>query len=103
MLRYLTEFATPLHTAVHWVPFQWSTVKEEDYRSLKVILSYAPVVQPPNCSQPFHVLVDASDMAIENGLMQRTPPSWYRTFYYAGPRFSISEKNYSTTERDAPT
>ena len=29
MLRYLAEFATPLHAAVHRVPFQFSTIKEE--------------------------------------------------------------------------
>ena len=63
------EFTTPLHTAVNGIPFQWSTVEEEAYRSLKVMLTHASVVQVPDWSQPFHVFVDVSDMAIGSALM----------------------------------
>ena len=76
MLRHLADFATPLHAAVHRLPFQWSSI-EEAYQSLKLMLSHAPVVQPPNWSQPFHVFVDALDIAIKSALMQCTPPNWY--------------------------
>ena len=82
MLRYLPEFATPLHAAIHQAPFKWFTVEEEAYRSLKVMLSHGRVVQPLHWSQPFHVFVDASDMAIGGALMQRTLPNWYRPLYY---------------------
>ena len=64
MLRHLADFATPLHAAVHRLPFQWSSIEEEAYQSLKLMLSHAPVVQPPDWSEPFHVFVDASDIAI---------------------------------------
>ena len=101
MLWYLAEFATPLHTVVHRVPFQWSTTKEAAYRSLKVMLSHALVVQPLDWSQPFHVFVDASDVAIGSALMQRTPPNWYRPVYYASQRLLAAKKNYLSMEREA--
>ena len=101
MLRDLVEFATPLHAAVHRIPFRWTETKDEAYKSLKVMLLYAPVVQPPDWSQPFHVFVDASDLANGSVLMQCTPPIWYRLVYYASCRLSAAEKNYSTTEHKA--
>ena len=33
--------------------------------------------------------------------MQCTPPIWYQPVYYASRRLSTTEKNYSTTEREA--
>ena len=57
------------------------------------MLSHAPVVQPPVWSEPFHVFMDASDMAIGSALMQCTPPTWYRPVYYASRRLSTAEKN----------
>ena len=82
MLRYLADFATPLHAAVHRTPFQWTDTEEKAYNALKIMLSQAPVVQPPNWAQPFHVFVDASDIAIGSALMQLTTPNWYRPVYY---------------------
>ena len=61
MLRHLADFTTLLHAAVHRLPFQWSSIEDEAYKSLRLMLSHAPVVQPPVWSEPFHVFVDASD------------------------------------------
>ena len=69
MLHYLADFATPLHAAVHTVPFRWTKCEDDAYRSLKVMLSHALVVQPPDWTQPFHVFVDASEIAIDIALM----------------------------------
>ena len=69
------EIRNPITRGGTRVPFQWSTIEEEAYKALKVMLSHAPVVQPPDWSQPFHIFVDVSDMAIGNALMQRTPPN----------------------------
>ena len=77
MLRHLANFATPLHTAVHRLPFQWSAIEDKAYQSLKLMLSHAPVVQPSVWLEPFHVFVDASDIAIGSALMQSTPPNRY--------------------------
>ena len=48
MLWYLVDFVTPLHGVVHRVPFRWTIDKDKAYNALKVMLSEAPVVQPPN-------------------------------------------------------
>ena len=65
------------------------------------MLSHALVVQPPDWSQPFHIFIDASDMAIGSVLMQLTEPKWYRPVYYASRKLSKAERNYSTSEREA--
>ena len=65
------------------------------------MLSHTLIVQPPDWSQPFHVFVDASDVAIGSALMHMTPPNWYRPIYYASRRLSAAERNYLTMEREA--
>ena len=101
MLRYLADFATPLHTAVHTVPFRWTEQEDTAYQSLKIMLSHALVVQPLDWTQPFHVFVDASEIAIGSALMHRTPPNWFHPVYDTSRRLSQAEKNYSTTEKEA--
>ena len=85
----------------HRVPFQWTTVEQDAYDCLKKMLTKVPVVQPPDWEKPFHVFVDASDVAIGNALMQLSEPNWYRLVFYAGQKLSMAERNYSTTEREA--
>ena len=65
------------------------------------MLSQAPEVQPLDWKEPFHIFVDASDIAIGSALMQKTPPNWYRPVYYASSRLSTTKRNYSTMEREA--
>ena len=101
MLRYLAYLATPLHVVVHRTPFQWTATEDDTYRALKVLLSQAPIVQPPEWSKEFHVFVDASNIAIGSTLMQLTKPKWYRPIYNASRKLSQAERNYSTTEREA--
>ena len=100
MLQHFADFATPLHAVVHQLPFQWAEPKEKAYQALKVILSQAPVVQPPNWTKDFHVFVDASDIAINGVLMQLTEPKWYRPVYNAIRKLLKAERNYSTAERE---
>ena len=47
MLQYLADFATPLHASVHKTPFKWTEIEEDAYNALKIMLTQAPVVQPP--------------------------------------------------------
>ena len=101
MLQYLANFATPLHVNVHCLPFQWTEQEDTAYQALKVILSQAPIVQPPDWTKDFHVFVDASDITIGSVLMWLTEPRWYRLVYYANWKLSKAEQNYLTTEREA--
>ena len=101
MIRYLADLATPLHAVVHKEPFAWGEAEDKAFRGLKILLSQAPVVQPPAWDKAFHVFVDASEVAIGSVLMQLHEENWYRPVYYASRRLSKAEKNYSTTEREA--
>ena len=58
MLRYLADFATPLHAAVHRTPLKLTTIEEKAYDVLKIILTQAPIVQPPVWGKQFHVFVE---------------------------------------------
>ena len=62
---------------MHRLHFEWTKQEEMAYQALKVTLSHAPVVQPPDWMKGFHVFVDASDIAIGSVLMQLTEPTWY--------------------------
>jgi hypothetical protein len=64
MIRHLADFATPLHAAVHREPFSWTEEEEKAFAALKLLLTRAPMVQPPDWNREFHVFVDASDIAI---------------------------------------
>ena len=65
------------------------------------MLSQAPIVQLPDWTQPLHVFVDASNIAIGSALMQHTTPNWYRPVYYSSRKLSTAERNCSTTEQEA--
>jgi hypothetical protein len=101
MIRRLADFATPLHTAVHREPFTWTEEEEKDFAALKLLLTRAPVVQPPDWDRQFHVFVDASDIAIGRILMQKYEKNWFQPVYYVSRPLSKAERNYSTTEREA--
>jgi hypothetical protein len=101
MIRHLVDFATPLHAAVHREPFSWIEEEEKAFAALKLLLTRAPVVQPPDWNREFHVFVDASDIAIGSVLMQRYDKNWFRPVYYASRCLSKAERNYSTTEQEA--
>ena len=75
MIRYLVDVAIPLHTAVNKTPSQWTTLEQDAYDCLKKMLTKVPVVQPPDWDNPFHVFVDALDVAICNALMQLSEPN----------------------------
>ena len=68
---------------------------------LKVMLSQVLVVQPSYWARPFHVFVDASNIAIGNALMQLTEPNRYRPIYYSSQNLSTIEWNYSMIEWQA--
>ena len=85
----------------HRTPSRWTDTEDAVYEALKVMLSQAPVFQPPDWMRPFHVFVDASNIAIGSALMQHIAPNWYRPVYYSSRKLSATERNYSTTEREA--
>jgi hypothetical protein len=59
MIRHLADFAMPLHAAVHREPFTWAEEEEKAFAALKLLLTRAPVVQPPDWNRELHVFMDA--------------------------------------------
>jgi len=59
----------------------------------------APIMQPPNFSQPFEIMCDASDFAVGAVLYQRVNKISH-VIYYASRTLSDAHKNYSTTEKE---
>ena len=44
MIRYLADFATPLHAVVHKEPFTWTEEEDKAFCSRKILLSQTPIV-----------------------------------------------------------
>ena len=84
-------YHTRMFANVHVRPVNWTytNIRNYAYEALKAMLTQAPVVQSPDWSKPFHVFVDASDIAIGSALMQLTKPSWYRPVYYSSRKLSL--------------
>ncbi len=62
---------------------------------------HAPILQPPNWEEPFHVDVDVSKFCIGLILVQRDSTGKDHPIYYASRQLNPAEKNYSTTKREA--
>ena len=75
-------------------------MEDKAYEALKIMLTQAPVVQPLDWAKPFHVSVDAFDIAIGSPLMQLNEANWYRPVYYTSRKLTTVERNYSTTEHE---
>jgi hypothetical protein len=68
-------------------------------RTLKSVLVSAPIIQPPDWSQPFEIMCDASDYAIGAVLGQRKEGR-VQAVYYASRTLNESQLNYATTEKE---
>ena len=86
------------------VKFDWKEEQQKAFRILQKMMQITPVLQPPDWTPdwtlPFHIFVDASNMAVGAALMQEKQPGWFRPVYYASKMLTDAEKNYSVTERE---
>ena len=71
----------------------------ESFQQLKHALISAPIMQPPNWSQPFEIMCDASDYAIGAVLGQRKDKKLH-AIYYASRTLDEAQINYATTEKE---
>jgi hypothetical protein len=69
------------------------------FRTLKRALITAPIIQPPDWSQPFEIMCDARDYAIGAVLGQRKEGKVH-TIYYASKTLNGAQLNYATTEKE---
>jgi hypothetical protein len=69
------------------------------FRTLKRVLVSAPIIQPPDWSQPFKIMCDASDYAVGAVLGQRKEGRVHAV-YYASKTLKEAQLNYATTEKE---
>jgi hypothetical protein len=69
------------------------------FRTLKSALLSAPIIQPPDWSQPFEIMCDASDYAVGAILGQRKEGRVHAV-YYARKTLNGAQLNYATTEKE---
>lgn len=62
---------------------------------MKKMMVVVLVLQPLEWSLPFHVFVDASNIAVGVVLMQEKVKNWFRPVYYASEMLTSAERNYS--------
>jgi hypothetical protein len=94
----LTKLLKKLEVGAHLV---WELACEEAFITLKEKLPIAPVLVPPNWDLPFHVYVDASNIALGYVLSQKDTKNLDHPIYFANRQLIAAEKNYTTTEREA--
>ena len=80
-------------------PFHFSPQCHSSFQTLKMALTTAPIIQPPNWNEPFEIMCDASDYAIGAVLGQRLDKK-PTVIYYSSKTLSDAQRNYSTTEKE---
>jgi hypothetical protein len=71
-IKDFTKITKPLtHLLQKDVAFDFDEKCIAAFRTLKSVLASAPIIQPPDWSQPFEIMCDASDYAIGAVLGQR--------------------------------
>ena len=72
---------------------------QKAFQELRDKLSTYSVLKPPDWDRPFHVLCDASNVAVSNALCKSTRKKGKdQPIAYASKRLISAERNYSTTE-----
>jgi hypothetical protein len=69
------------------------------FRTLKSALVSPPIIQPPDWSQPFEIMCDASDYTVGVVMGQRKEGRVH-TVYRASKTLNEAQLNYATTEKE---
>ncbi|KAL3702028.1 hypothetical protein R1sor_020050 [Riccia sorocarpa] len=100
--RFIDKYAVitaPLTALLHdLVEFFWSEHCQASFELLKQRLIEAPVMQAPDWSIPFHILVDTSATATGSVLSQLDKDNKDHPIYYASRQLTKAERNYGATE-----
>src|SRR5690606_28723393 len=79
----------------------WSEAAESAFVKLKDALQHATTLFTPEIGKPFYICTDASAFAAGACLAQRNDENKEQPIAFASKKFSDSEKNWSTIEREA--
>ena len=69
------------------------------FNLLKQALVSAPIMKPPDWSEPFEIMCDASDYAVRAVLGQGNDKKLH-AIYYASRTLDVAQLNYATTEKE---
>jgi hypothetical protein len=101
--RFMKDFSKITKPLTHLlqkdVDFDFDDKCLEAFRTLKSALVSAPIIQPPDWSQPFKIMCDASDYAVGAVLGQRKEGR-VNTIYYASKTLNGEQLNYATMEKE---
>jgi hypothetical protein len=81
------------------VPFDFNERCLAAFQTLKRALITAPIIQPPDWSQPFEIMCDASDYAVGAVLGQQKEGKVH-AIYYASKTLNGTQLNYATTKKE---
>nr|GFA46762.1 reverse transcriptase domain-containing protein [Tanacetum cinerariifolium] len=79
-------------------PFIFLNECIQAFRTLKENLTEAPILIVPNWDQPFELMCDASDYAVDAVLGQRVEKH-FRPIHYTSKTMNQAETNYTTTKK----
>ena len=80
-------------------PFEFDEECMKAFGALMEILTSTPIIRPPNWDEPFEIMCDASNYAVEAVLGQRID-KLPLVIYYASKTLNDAQLNYSTTEKE---
>ena len=72
---------------------------KDAFNNLKDLLTFAPIIQPPNWNLPFELIYDASDYVVGAVLGQKVGKIPH-AIYYASRTLNDAQLNYSTTKKE---
>ena len=97
-----SKIAAPLHKLLQKdIKFVWDENCQKAFEELKNSLISAPVMAFPRYDQEFVLYTDASDVGVGSILAQKDDSGVEKTVAFASRAFSGSEKNWTTTEKEA--
>ena len=97
-----SDIAHPLHRLLQKdAKFEWNQSCQNSFESLKEQLISSPILGFPDTDKDYVLYTDASDVGIGAVLTQEDENGTERVISFASKAFSGSEKNWTTTEKEA--
>ena len=78
--------------------FNWNPERQSAFEELKLTVSRAPILSPPDWTKDFHVTLDASGWCLGAILWQYDDSNKKSPVYYSSRQISPTKKKYTTTE-----
>jgi hypothetical protein len=100
--RFIKDFSKITKPLTHLqkdVAFDFDEKCLAAFRTLKSALVSAPIIQPPDWSQPFEIMCDASDYIVGAVLGQRKEGRVH-VIYYTSKTLNEAQLNYATMEKE---